>query len=46
MTPSIGVYGVWVNGMRVVDADGMLGSCPRAGQVLREFVIPANAGIQ
>ena len=33
----IGVQGVWVNGKRVVDGNGMLSNPPLAGQVLREF---------
>src|SRR5262245_50774027 len=36
--PAIGVYGVWVNGVRVVDERGPMDSPPRAGRVLREFV--------
>jgi len=36
-TPPLGVAGVWVNGVRVADQDGLAGNAPRAGQVLREF---------
>jgi len=36
-TPSTGVQGVWVNGAKVADGNGILGNAPRAGLVLREF---------
>jgi N-acyl-D-amino-acid deacylase len=36
-TPSVGVHGVWVNGVRIADASGMLKDAPRAGEVLRHF---------
>ena len=36
-TPSVGVHGVWINGQRVADADGMMSDAPMAGRVLREF---------
>jgi N-acyl-D-amino-acid deacylase len=36
-TPAIGVHGVWVNGRRMADANGILPDAPKAGQVLREF---------
>jgi N-acyl-D-aspartate/D-glutamate deacylase len=36
-TPSIGVHGVWVNGKRMADGDGMLSDAPKAGRVLRKF---------
>ena len=36
-TPPHGVHGVWVNGQRIVDSDGLLADAPRAGTVLREF---------
>ena len=36
-TPALGVAGVWVNGMRVADASGLLSEPPRAGQVIRRF---------
>ncbi len=38
MTPAVGVHGVWVNGQRVADERGPLGTPPRAGKLLREFV--------
>ncbi|HTO48884.1 MAG TPA: amidohydrolase family protein [Burkholderiales bacterium] len=37
VTPAVGVHGVWVNGERVVDANGPIPSAPRAGRLLREF---------
>ncbi len=36
-TPAVGVHGVWVNGRRMADADGMRADAPMAGRVLREF---------
>ncbi|HVY07708.1 MAG TPA: amidohydrolase family protein [Burkholderiales bacterium] len=36
-TPATGVRGVWVNGKKMVDANGLLPNAPRAGKVLREF---------
>ncbi len=36
-TPAVGVHGVWVNGVRVADARGVLESRPRPGRLLREF---------
>ena len=36
-TPALGVAGVWVNGVRVVEADGLAKAAPRAGRVIREF---------
>lgn len=36
-TPAIGLYGVWVNGVRVVDAKGPIATAQRPGQLLREF---------
>jgi N-acyl-D-aspartate/D-glutamate deacylase len=36
-TSGVGVHGVWVNGQRVADADGIVRDAPRAGHVLREF---------
>jgi len=38
VTPAIGLHGVWVNGARVLDADGPIAPAPRAGKLLREFV--------
>jgi N-acyl-D-aspartate/D-glutamate deacylase len=37
VTPAVGVHGVWVNGARVVDANGPIPGAPRAGRLLREF---------
>jgi len=37
-TPSIGVHGVWVNGMRVADENGMRPLERLPGRVLREFL--------
>ena len=36
-TPGIGVHGVWVNGVRIVDERGPLTACGRPGHVLRDF---------
>ena len=36
-TDALGVHGVWVNGMQVADADGMLRDTPRVGEILTEF---------
>jgi N-acyl-D-aspartate/D-glutamate deacylase len=36
-TPATGVHGVWVNGRKVADGNGLLGDAPRAGVVIREF---------
>jgi len=36
-TPGLGVHGVWVNGKRIADADGIVAEAPMAGRVLREF---------
>ena len=36
-TPGLGVHGVWVNGKRIADADGIVADAPMAGHVLREF---------
>ncbi len=36
-TDAIGVHGVWVNGVRIVDEDGVERSDARSGQLLREF---------
>lgn len=36
-TPSVGVHGVWVNGVQVADDEGILPEAPAAGRVLREF---------
>ena len=36
-TDALGVHGVWVNGKRVADANGMRFDVPMAGQLLTEF---------
>jgi N-acyl-D-aspartate/D-glutamate deacylase len=36
-TDAIGVHGVWVNGMQVADASGLLAQAPLAGRLLTEF---------
>ena len=36
-TPAQGVFGVWVNGVKVADAAGAHGDAERPGRVLREF---------
>jgi N-acyl-D-aspartate/D-glutamate deacylase len=36
-TDGIGVHGVWVNGVKVADATGMVAGAPRPGALLREF---------
>ncbi|MEZ5670415.1 MAG: amidohydrolase family protein [Alphaproteobacteria bacterium] len=36
-TDARGLHGVWVNGRRIVDADGLIGEAPLAGRVLRRF---------
>ena len=36
-TPAVGLHGVWVNGVRTVDARGPVADCGRPGRVLREF---------
>ena len=36
-TPAVGVHGVWVNGVRTVDASGVIPDCGRPGRVLRDF---------
>jgi N-acyl-D-amino-acid deacylase len=36
-TPATGVQGVWVNGRRLVDAQGLCANAPKAGKVLRDF---------
>ncbi|MFK7963823.1 MAG: amidohydrolase family protein [Burkholderiaceae bacterium] len=32
-----GIHGIWVNGQRVADVDGLSGNAGRPGQLLREF---------
>jgi N-acyl-D-aspartate/D-glutamate deacylase len=36
-TPAVGLHGVWVNGVRTVNAEGVIGDCGRPGRLLREF---------
>jgi N-acyl-D-aspartate/D-glutamate deacylase len=36
-TPAVGLHGVWVNGVRVVDERGPIAGSDRSGKVLREF---------
>jgi N-acyl-D-aspartate/D-glutamate deacylase len=36
-TPATGVQGVWVNGQRLVDEQGLRKNAPKAGKVLRDF---------
>jgi N-acyl-D-aspartate/D-glutamate deacylase len=36
-TPAVGLHGVWVNGVRTVDAKGIRSNCGRPGRVLRHF---------
>jgi len=38
-TAAIGVHGVWVNGVRTVDAAGPMRGCGRPGKLLREFAV-------
>ena len=36
-TPAVGVHGVWVNGVRVVNDEGPIKDCGRPGKLMREF---------
>ena len=36
-TPAVGVHGVWVNGEKIADGNGVLPQAQRAGTVVREF---------
>jgi N-acyl-D-amino-acid deacylase len=36
-TPAVGVHGVWVNGVRIVDERGVIADAGRPGRVLRSF---------
>ncbi len=36
-TDAVGVHGVWVNGQKVANADGLLESAPLAGELLTSF---------
>jgi N-acyl-D-amino-acid deacylase len=38
-TPAVGLHGVWVNGVRVVDEAGPIAECGRPGKLLREFAV-------
>jgi len=38
-TPALGLHGVWVNGVRVVDGRGPISGSGRPGQVMREFAV-------
>ncbi|MCC7274574.1 MAG: amidohydrolase family protein [Alphaproteobacteria bacterium] len=37
VTPAIGIHGVWVNGARIVDPDGLIPGKAGTGRVLRDF---------
>lgn len=37
VTPAIGVHGVWVNGVKIADGNGLVPDAPMPGRVLREF---------
>jgi N-acyl-D-amino-acid deacylase len=36
-TPAVGLHGVWVNGVRAVNSDGVMTNCGRPGRLLRDF---------
>ena len=36
-SPALGVHGVWVNGVKVADANGMIDAAPLAGELMTEF---------
>jgi hypothetical protein len=36
-TPALGLHGVWINGIRVVDEKGPIAECGRPGKLMREF---------
>jgi N-acyl-D-amino-acid deacylase len=36
-TPALGLHGVWVNGVRILDEDGIRKDCGRPGHLLRDF---------
>jgi len=38
-TPAVGVHGVWVNGVRIADARGMLQKGALPGRLLRDFAV-------
>ena len=37
ITPAKGVHGVWVNGVKIADGNGLVPDTPMPGRVLREF---------
>ena len=39
-TDAVGLHGVWVNGQRIVDSDGLVAGVAPPGQVLRDFDAP------
>jgi N-acyl-D-aspartate/D-glutamate deacylase len=36
-TPAVGLHGVWVNGQKIADVNGVLPDAQPAGTVVREF---------
>jgi len=36
-TPAVGLHGVWVNGVRIVNERGLVPDCGRPGHLLRDF---------
>jgi N-acyl-D-amino-acid deacylase len=36
-TPATGVHGVWINGQKIADVQGIRADAPKAGKVLRDF---------
>ncbi len=36
-TPATGVHGVWINGRKIADEEGIRKDAPKAGKVLRDF---------
>jgi hypothetical protein len=36
-TPAVGLHGVWVNGVRTVDSNGVITDGETPGQLLRDF---------
>ncbi len=42
-TPAIGVHGVWVNGQRIADANGLMDMTRLPGKLLRDFSATQNA---
>lgn len=37
-TPALGVHGVWVNGVRIIDAEGARATRSLPGRLLRDFM--------